>query len=483
MSLGGIPELEELRERRRIVRLVLPYATAALVYHVAASCLARLAHVSLLAVLEPYVIAVLACVAASVVLSYLAESRAHVVAGIVGDVLPLVSAGVVLLLMCPIVVSYSHMQTLGSFIRALAYVMFAVIPLVLTSGFCMFMQDSETRALAYVLAAAPLAGLVYFIASRFVDNFASAIPLVYGVVLATSGQRYSKTRSGDRGRVAYVISTLALVALLIVLYFVYLRTLLLRFVPQLVKYMIFVDCAVVGSLVLVGGLAVSSLAARGEEPLVLDEVVSRIVERYFLRNEDYVAGLVSRLLRSFIVEGKKASLYMLVLRISRSRAIPDYFLDEAVKLIDSYRDVPSSGLLSAWQSALVARMNVARRIGLVHAVLKILQGLPLTEEDVKLVEVDVRYLLSRWKSGLVKLGQALAYASCVCVILCPVLVLFLRLWPMIVLFGLAAVLSIHLSQYVPSPTSSVLGSVRDVLKVVMLRKKDMNMFATVRGIK
>ncbi len=471
MSLGDIPELEELRARRRISRLVLPYATAALLYHVTASCLMHLVQVSLLTILEPYIMAVLACMAASAVLSYVAETRAHVAAGLAADVLPLVSAGTVLLLMCPLVVAYSHVELLRSVMTFLAYITFALVPPVLTSGACMFMRDVEMRALAYAGAVAPLVGVLYMTVREFSIGMAEIVPLLYGLALAVLGQRCSRSRASSRARVAYVISVLALVTILVVLYLTYLRRLLLAYVPQLTKYVLLVDSAIIGSLVLVGGLALSSLTARGEEPLVLDEVVTRIVERFLLREEDYIAGLVSSLLRSFIVEGRKESLYMLIVRIGRSRSVPEHLLDEAVRLVESYRDIPPSGLLSAWQSVLVSRINVARRIGLVHMILKVLQGLPITDEDVKIVETDVRHMLTRCKSRLLTAGQVLAYIGCAGVALCPVLVVLYKLWTMLVPFSICAILSIHLSQYVPSPVNTIVGSARGVLKVRLLKKK------------
>ncbi len=456
MSLGDILELKRV-QRSRIVRAVAPYLVTILVYHVAASLVYLLLRQTFLRNLELPVVVLLVLLAVASVLSLIAEARISLVCGMLSDLIPLIAGGVVLHTLSNMISGYEIPYYFIELVQYCAIIVICSIPIVAVSTFNMFIKNSSIRMLTYFTAAAPLIFIIYKISTRMIPQFSTIIPISYGLSILATASAATSSSKDRKVRIIYVSIMLAFSILVLIMYFLVFRNLLLHY-ALLRKFSLYIDAGVIGLVVLLCGLAMSSLVSHSEETVLVEELLYRIYQRLQPAG-DYLLNTVHRFILEFVNSGKKEGLYKLIVRVGRSLKIPDICVDRAVELVEAYADVPQGMLLSVWQRAIVDRLNKVRRVVLAYAVLKSLQCLPVTSEDLTIIKGDIRTILRRSRSFTILTGQVLAIASLVLLILVPVCIFLFHMFSLLSLLPPCVLLMIHLSYYIPSPTHSILQEI------------------------
>ncbi|NPB00109.1 MAG: hypothetical protein GXO10_01925 [Crenarchaeota archaeon] len=266
-----------------------------------------------------------------------------------------------------------------SYIVSVIYVIPLVIGLVVSSVITSLFTRSDRRViflLIFTIVYLSSIPLIELLVSKFGSSY--IILIWIPLIISLMGLLASLRRSLRRYLSA--ISFLTLLTTLTMTYVVSARGVIFTLTSSRAPALTYVMDSLIISLILIISFLIVNILFGAEKPLIIETLEP--FEKFLELRLDSLSLKIRERLLEFLRTGNKVPLLCSIIEIGMISNDVDT-VEKAVKIVEEYSDIKVPPLALKWQVELVNYKNIARRLALVRAVIDILRGCKVSDEDIK----------------------------------------------------------------------------------------------------
>ncbi len=182
----------------------------------------------------------------------------------------------------------------------------------------------------------------------------------------------------------YSFLSILIILILLLLYFFYFRSILISYILSIVhnkSITSFVDAGIISLLILLGLGIVFLISGHSEKPLIL-EIVNPFEAVKAIRLDNIAESIINRLVE-FVRTGNKKFLICTIAELGIVNKSEIDLLEKAIDIVIKYEDIKPPTLAPRWYITALSYRNYSRRLALIYAVINILRGREISDEELE----------------------------------------------------------------------------------------------------